>query len=621
MDQGDGLAIVGLGSGVEVGSQVWNRLAGVVGVHADDSQIAVFLGVVGRQRDQAAEDRQGVHVFLALEVGRLQVAEHPADHDSRRARGQDVLGQGPKLLAGDLGDPSGAALAIQEQALVERVDEQRRIAEPDHEVSRQIHADHRQADPISHRQVQQRQADRNADAAVDHVVEIAVSRVVVVVLVPPEVLLVEQNPVDLAQDRPGLQAVGAAVANPAGQGIDPAEVAVGVELGVGVPGQFERQTAKVHPVVARDQALKLGILVERPGHGSPYPPLMLRSIRCPRPGDAEGKDRHRPGRGQPSRGGRLDSGTIGPGETSPASRDHSNVNGISRGIRAAQLGLIVNGLLVIVKLVAGILGNAYALVADAVESSVDLFSSLVVWSGLQITNRPANDSFPYGYGKAEPMAAMAVALMLLGASVGIATAAVREILTPHHAPAAFTLVVLAVVVAVKELLARRVQRVGREVGSTAVRADAWHHRSDALTSLAAFVGIAVARLGGPGWESADDWAALIAAVIIAVNGVLLLRPAIFDLMDRAPDPDLIARIQETARSVEGVLATEKLRVRKFGVQYFVDLHVQADPLLSLQDSHALSGKVKAAIRSAVPAVWDTSIHMEPFVGAEPQPSA
>ncbi|MFO0958886.1 MAG: cation diffusion facilitator family transporter [Isosphaeraceae bacterium] len=296
------------------------------------------------------------------------------------------------------------------------------------------------------------------------------------------------------------------------------------------------------------------------------------------------------------------------------------MSGIDKGIRAAQLGLIVNGLLVIVKLVAGILGNAYALIADAVESSADLFSSMVVWAGLRITTRPADDDYPYGYGKAEPMAAAVVALMLLGASVGIATAAVREILTPHHMPSAFTLVVLAVVVVVKEVLSRRVSSVGREVGSTAVRADAWHHRSDALTSLAAFVGIAVARLGGPGWESADDWAALVAAGVIAVNGVLLLRPAIFDLMDRAPDPALIARVESAARAVGGVLATEKLRVRKFGVRYFVDLHVQADPTLPLRDSHGLSGRVKAAIREAVPAVWDASIHMEPFAGGGPAPA-
>lgn len=285
---------------------------------------------------------------------------------------------------------------------------------------------------------------------------------------------------------------------------------------------------------------------------------------------------------------------------------------LRRGLNAALIGLAINGALVLVKLLAGILGNSYALIADALESASDLFSSLVVWGGLRITARPADEDYPYGYGKAEPLATAIVALMLLGAALGIATAAVREIVTPHHVPASFTLVVLALVVLVKEVLFRRVLTVGHELGSGALRADAWHHRADALTSLAAFGGITVALIGGPGWESADDWAALLASGIIAGNGARLLRPAIHDLMDKAPDPELIGSIEAAAREVAGVLATEKLRVRKFGMRHFVDLHVQADPQLPLRDAHALSGMVKSAIRAAVPSVWDASIHMEPY---------
>lgn len=280
--------------------------------------------------------------------------------------------------------------------------------------------------------------------------------------------------------------------------------------------------------------------------------------------------------------------------------------------------MLVNALMVVTKLLAGLLGHSYALVADAIESSTDLFSSLVVLRGIQITTRPADADYPYGYGKAETLAAAVVALMLLGASVGVAVAAVHEIVTPHHTPAAWTLAVIAGVVLVKETLFRRVLKVGHETGSLAVEADAWHHRSDAITSAAAFVGIAVAVLAGPGWESADDWAALLASVVIAYNGVRLLRPAVGDLMDRQPDPDLIESIEAAARKVSGVLDTEKLHVRKFGTDYFVDLHVQADPEMSLRDAHVLSGKVKGAIRGAVPAVFGASIHMEPY---EPDPTA
>ncbi len=288
------------------------------------------------------------------------------------------------------------------------------------------------------------------------------------------------------------------------------------------------------------------------------------------------------------------------------------MNPTDRGIQAARTGLLVNAALVVAKMLAGIIGHSSALFADAVESSTDLLGSIVVWRGLRITSKPADKSYPYGYGKAEPLAAAVVSLMLLAAAVGIALVALRDIQSPRQAPAPFTLVVLAVVVAVKELLFRKVVAVAEETGSLAVQTDAWHHRSDAITSAAAFIGIALAIWGGPGWEAADDYAALAAAAVIALNGIMLVRPAVADLMDHQPDPKVVARIEVAAREVEGVLATEKLRVRKFGTAYFVDIHVQADPALSLRDAHILSGKVKSALREAVPAVSDTSIHMEPY---------
>lgn len=285
-----------------------------------------------------------------------------------------------------------------------------------------------------------------------------------------------------------------------------------------------------------------------------------------------------------------------------------------RGIQTAQLGLLVNTGLALVKFVAGILGNSYALVADAVESTSDILSSAVVWGGLRIASREADDEFPFGYGKAEALAGAVVALMLLAASAGISIEAIREIRTPHHAPAPFTLVVLVAVVLVKETLFRRVFRVGDEEGSTAVKADAWHHRSDAITSVAAFIGISVALWKGEGWESADDWAALVAALVIAINALLLLRPAVFDLMDRAPEPDIVERVRLAALAVPDVMAIEKLKVRRAGTGLYVDLHVQSDPNLSLHAAHIVSGKVKSAIRGSVGRVHGVLIHMEPFEG-------
>lgn len=285
-----------------------------------------------------------------------------------------------------------------------------------------------------------------------------------------------------------------------------------------------------------------------------------------------------------------------------------------RGVRAAQLGLLVNILLAATKLVAGVLGNSYALVADAIESSFDILSSAVVWGGLRIASRAADDDYPFGYGKAESLAGAVVSLMLLGASVGISIEAIREIRTPHHAPAPFTLAVLVGVILVKETLSRRVLRVASDEGSTAVRADAWHHRSDAITSAAAFVGISVALWKGEGWEAADDWAALLAALVIALNALLLLRPAVHDLMDRAPDPAIVERVRLAALAIPDVLAVEKLKVRRAGTGLYVDVHVQSDPTLSLYDAHIVSGKVKGAIRSSVDRVHGVLVHMEPFEG-------
>ncbi len=290
----------------------------------------------------------------------------------------------------------------------------------------------------------------------------------------------------------------------------------------------------------------------------------------------------------------------------------TGVRRITSGIRAAQAGLFVNAALVVAKLVAGIVGHSYALVADAVESSTDIFGSLIVWAGLHVSAQPADESHPYGHGKAEALATAAVSLMLLGAAIGIVLAAIHEILTPQNAPRPFTLVVLGGVVLIKEVLFRKVFEVGDETSSSVVMADAWHHRSDAITSAAAFVGIALAIWGGPGWESADDWAAIAAAGIIAINGGRFLRVSINDLMDRTPEAAVLAQIEAAAHSVDGVCATEKLRVRRHGTELLVDLHVQADPLLSLHDAHIISGKVKGAIRGAVPAVRDVLVHMEPF---------
>lgn len=282
-----------------------------------------------------------------------------------------------------------------------------------------------------------------------------------------------------------------------------------------------------------------------------------------------------------------------------------------RATRATQLGILANACLAIVKLVAGLVGGSYALVADAIESAADVVGSLIVWGGLAVSARDADEAFPFGYGKAEPLAAAVVGLILLGAALAVALQAVDEILTPHRSPAPWTLVVLLLVVAIKELLARKIERVGTAVGSVAVRADALHHRSDALTSAAAAIGITVSVVGGEGWAVADDWAALAASTIIAWNGLGVLRPALADLMDRSPSQAIGARVIEVARDVEQVRGIEKVRLRPSGLGVYVELHVEADPMMSLEAAHALGGLVRSTLRRELPEVLDVLVHMEP----------
>jgi cation diffusion facilitator family transporter len=297
------------------------------------------------------------------------------------------------------------------------------------------------------------------------------------------------------------------------------------------------------------------------------------------------------------------------GITTPAS---SREEELARGVQLAGVGLAVNAALAVIKGVAGILGHSYALVADAAESVADIGGSVVVWSGLRVASRSPDYDHPYGHGKAEPLATAAVGIILCVAALGILVEAIQAMLSPHGAPAAFTLAVLVVVIAVKAALFRTVLRVADDVGSRALAADAWHHRADIVTSASAFVGISVALIGGPGWAWCDGAAGSVASVIVFLNGLHILRPALHELMDGAPDGELLARVAGAARSVDGVRLIEQLKARKLGNRYLVDLHAQADPTMSLDEAHILSGCIKTAIRRAVPSVQDVLVHMEPF---------
>ena len=281
------------------------------------------------------------------------------------------------------------------------------------------------------------------------------------------------------------------------------------------------------------------------------------------------------------------------------------------GQELAVIGIVVNAALAGIKIAAGMVGNTYALIADGFESTLDIFSSLIIWYGLKLAAEPPDEDHPYGHGKAEPVAAIVVSLVLIAASVGLAIQSVREILTPHHTPAPFTLGVLLIVVLVKEFLFRKIHAAGTTIESGALKSDAWHHRSDAVTSAAAFIGISIALMGGPGWESADDWAALMACGFIAWNGWKLFKPALYETMDSAPPSDMVQQVRAVAASVPGVSALDRCLIRKSGLEFFVDLHVGVEATLTVREGHRIAHEVRNAVRASNPAITDVLVHIEP----------
>jgi len=286
----------------------------------------------------------------------------------------------------------------------------------------------------------------------------------------------------------------------------------------------------------------------------------------------------------------------------------------ARGRQVLVAGVAVNCLLALLKLGAGWIGNSNALVADGLESTLDVLSSAMIWGALKYAERPPDSDHPYGHGKMESLAGAGGALLLLIAGVLVATGSLKEILAGalnRPPPAAFTLAVLVAVVVIKEGLFRLGRRRGREVESSAVQSDAWHHRSDALTSLAAAIGITVCLVGGPAWVSADNWAALFSCAIIAFNGVRMLKASVGELLDEQAPGEVIEGIMAAARAVEGVDNVEKCRVRKSGLSLLADIHVRVQGEVTVTDGHFIAHRVKDALMGGGFNILDVTVHIEP----------
>ena len=280
-------------------------------------------------------------------------------------------------------------------------------------------------------------------------------------------------------------------------------------------------------------------------------------------------------------------------------------------IRATYFSIVGNTLLALLKGLAGIFGNSYALIADAIESTTDIFSSLLVLLGLKYAKRPADENHPYGHGKIEPLITFVVVAFLVISATIIAYESILNIQTPHKTPKVWTLYVLGCIIIWKEVSYRFVIRKSRLTNSSSLKADAWHHRSDSITSLMAFIGISIAIYLGKGYEAADDWAALLASGFILYNSYLIFRPALAEVMDEHLYDELITEIRVKSMLVAGILGTEKCFVRKAGMKYHVDLHAIVDATITVKQGHDLAHQLKDHLQTEIPSLGHVLIHIEP----------
>lgn len=280
--------------------------------------------------------------------------------------------------------------------------------------------------------------------------------------------------------------------------------------------------------------------------------------------------------------------------------------------KAVVFSIIGNILLAAIKWVTGLLGNSYALVADAIESTSDIVASFLVLMGIKYANRPADKNHPYGHGRAEPLVTFIVVMFLFSSALLIAYQSIINIRTPHEAPKPFTLYVLAGIILWKEISYRYVIYKSKQVNSSSLKAEAWHHRSDAITSLAAFIGIFVALFLGEGYESADDWAALGASAFILYNCYTIFRPALGEIMDEHTHHDLFEEIKRVSAKVPGICDTEKCFIRKAGLQFHIELHAKVDAHISVKEGHDLSHHLKDKLREEIQELGHITIHIEPF---------
>lgn len=274
--------------------------------------------------------------------------------------------------------------------------------------------------------------------------------------------------------------------------------------------------------------------------------------------------------------------------------------------------LLSNLALMIIKLVAGLVGQSFALVADAIESAGDVVSSVFLILGINYAQRPPDQDHPYGHGRAEPLLTFIIVVFLFVSAIFIGYRSIQNILYPDGiVPEMYTIWVLAGIIIWKELSFRWLVHKNKSVKSSVIKADAWHHRSDAITSVAALVGIAIALVGGPQYAAADDWAALVASLIIIYNAYLIFKPALSEAMDEHLYQDIESEVRRIAMTVPGVSGTEKCIIRKSGTYYHIDLHALVDGGITVTEGHNIAHAIIDAVNLQLKNAGHINIHIEP----------
>lgn len=281
----------------------------------------------------------------------------------------------------------------------------------------------------------------------------------------------------------------------------------------------------------------------------------------------------------------------------------------NKGVKVATFGIFLSATLVVIKVMAGILGHSSALIADGLESALDVITSLTILSSFKLMAKSPTERFPYGYGRIEPLATLAISIFILGSGLGVSALSIHQIMIPHQTPKAYTAIILFIVIITKEIVYKKMIRSSKELQSKAMESEAWHHRIDGLTSLAALFGVLVAIIMGKGYEAADDWAALLACLVIFYNGINLLKDAVREIMDVSPNPEMVQETRNLAMKVPGVMKIDRCRIRKAGIYYFVDIHIVVDGESTVREGHRISHEVKDKLMQSN--VADVLVHVEP----------